>query len=119
MSKSGKPRTTYNQFAIKVAARTGYFVYEIKDILKAMAAEAYTQLKEEGRASILGIGTIYTKKKKPTVLKVPDKMGGMQEIQVPEKTRVLFKISDAVKEFIEPNYKGKDHYKRYKKKCQK
>lgn len=118
MSGPGKPRTTYAQFAKGVAERSGYHLYEIKEIMRAIAMEAYVRLRDEGRASIAGIGTIYTVKAKPKVLRVPMKDGTLQDVQVPEKTRVMFKISDAVKEYIEPNYKHKNYYRRFKK-CQK
>lgn len=119
MSGPGKPRTRYADFIKRVAKRTGYHIYEIREIVQAIAIEAYHELRDEGRASIYGIGTIYTTKVKPKVLLVPTKDGTLQEHHISERTRVNFKVADAVKEFIEPKYKHKNHYRRKKIKCQK
>jgi nucleoid DNA-binding protein len=118
MSKPGKRRTANVSFAKRVSEESGYFLYEVREIINAITIVAYRELKSEGRASLQGLGTLYTRKEKPTVKILPDKNGGMYEVHVPEKTRVLFKISDALKEYIEPLYKEKNHYRK-KKKCQK
>jgi DNA-binding protein HU-beta len=90
-------KMTKSQMLTALAEKTGMSKKEVGEFMDTLADMAYEQVKTEGEFSIPGIGKLVKKHRKARKGRNP---ATGEEIQIPAKTVVKFRVAKAAKDAV-------------------